>query len=105
MNTDVQEQQQDCLKTTEERPPAASGKEGSDTEEITLTENTHLEEEEQNEMNIHTPDSTQTPPTCRENASQEHRESQGAFAVEEAANRSGDNVPPLNLTENRQLLY
>uniref|UniRef100_A0A8D3AP16 C3H1-type domain-containing protein n=2 Tax=Scophthalmus maximus TaxID=52904 RepID=A0A8D3AP16_SCOMX len=99
VNTDVQEQQQDCLKTTEERPPAASGKEGSDTEEITLTENTHLEEEEQNEMNIHTPDSTQTPPTCRENASQEHRESQGAFAVEEAANRHKDSTDKMSQKE------
>ncbi|XP_018538114.1 leukocyte receptor cluster member 9 isoform X1 [Lates calcarifer] len=87
MNTEVQEQQPDCLKTTEEQPPAVNGQEEGETEERTQTENTHLEEEEQNEMNIYTPDSTQPAPKCRGDASQQQQESRGACVVEEAANR------------------
>ncbi|XP_056236397.1 leukocyte receptor cluster member 9 isoform X1 [Seriola aureovittata] len=84
MNTEDQEQQQDGIKTTE--VTEVSGQEESETEECAQTGNTHLEEKEQNEMNIHTPDSTQPPPTCRGNASQE-QQSRGACVVEEAANR------------------
>lgn len=81
--------EQDSLKATEDQPPAVSGQEESETEECTQTENTHLEEDKQNEMNIHTPDSAQTAPKCRRKASQEQQDSQGACAVEEAENRSG----------------
>lgn len=102
MNTQDQEQQQDLLKTTEEQPPAVRGQEESETEECTHTESTHLEEEEQSEMNIHTPDFTQPAPKCRGNTSQEQQESQGACVVEEAAIRSGVHVHPLTLNQNRE---
>ncbi|XP_034465719.1 leukocyte receptor cluster member 9 [Hippoglossus hippoglossus] len=91
-NPDAQEQQ-DGLKTTEEQPPAVSGEEGSDTGECADTQNTHLEEEKQNEMNIHVPDSTGT------NTSQEQLESQGACVVEEAANRLNDSTDKMSPKE------
>ncbi|KAG7237639.1 hypothetical protein INR49_032085 [Caranx melampygus] len=86
LSTDVQDQQPDSATTTEEQPPAVSGQEESEIEECSQTENAHLEEEAQNEMNIHTPDSTQPAPECGGNASQE-QQSRGAYVVEEAANR------------------
>ncbi|XP_019948572.1 leukocyte receptor cluster member 9 [Paralichthys olivaceus] len=92
-NTDVQEQQ-DGLKTTEEQPPAVSGKEESDTGDCADTRNTHLEEEKQNEMNIHVPDSL-----CRGSTSQEQQESQGACVVEEAANRLNDSTDKMSQRE------
>ncbi|XP_039973702.1 leukocyte receptor cluster member 9 isoform X2 [Xiphias gladius] len=61
MNTEVQEQQQASLETTEEQPPSVSGQAGSVTEECTHAGNTHLEEEQQ--------------------------QSRGACVVEEAAKR------------------
>ncbi|XP_040899989.1 leukocyte receptor cluster member 9 isoform X2 [Toxotes jaculatrix] len=70
-----------------EQPPAVSGQEESETEECTHTESTHLEEEKQNEMDIHTPDSRQSAPKCKGNVSQEQQESRRACVVEEAANR------------------
>uniref|UniRef100_UPI0009B31948 leukocyte receptor cluster member 9 n=1 Tax=Monopterus albus TaxID=43700 RepID=UPI0009B31948 len=82
-----QEQAQGCLKTTEDQPPAVSGQEESETGECAHTESTHLEEAMQDEMNIHTPDSTQPASKCRGNTSQEQQDSGGAHVVEEAANR------------------
>ncbi|KAM7420949.1 hypothetical protein PAMA_015245 [Pampus argenteus] len=70
---------QDCLEATDDQPPAVSGQEESVTEACTQIENTHLEEEKQNEMNIHSPDSAQ--------AAQEQHVSQGDCVVKEAANR------------------
>ncbi len=100
MNTQDQEQQQDLLKTTEEQPPAVRGQDESETEECIHTKSTHLEEEEHNEMNIHTPDSTLPALKCRGNTSQESR---GACVVEEATIRSGVHGRTfLNLTENRE---
>ncbi|KAM7383359.1 hypothetical protein PAMP_003020 [Pampus punctatissimus] len=69
---------QDCLEATDDRPPAVSGQEESETEECAHTqiENAHLEEEKQNAMNIHSPDSAQ--------AAQEQHVSQGDCVVKEA---------------------
>lgn len=80
------------LETTTEQPPAVSGQD----EGCTRTGSTHLEEEEQNEMNIHTPESALPPPECKGNSSQEQQESQGSCVVEEAADRSGVPVASLN---------
>lgn len=91
--------EQDCLEATEDQPPAVSGQEESEIEECTQTGNTHLEEEKQNEMNIHTTDSAQAATKCRGNATQEQQDSRGACVVEEAANRSGVHFHPI--TENR----
>uniref|UniRef100_A0AAQ6IF34 C3H1-type domain-containing protein n=1 Tax=Anabas testudineus TaxID=64144 RepID=A0AAQ6IF34_ANATE len=87
VNAEDQEQQQDCLKTTEEQPSAVSGQEEIHREACTHTESAHLEKEKPNGMNIRTPDSTQPVPKCRENISQEQQDSQGACVEEEAANR------------------
>ncbi|KAG7475962.1 hypothetical protein JOB18_041516 [Solea senegalensis] len=93
---EVQETQQDCLKTTEEQPPAGSGEEECDTGECTPTENTHLEEEKQNEMNIQSPDSTQTALKCGGNTAEEQQESQRTCVVMEAANslKTSEEMPP-----------
>ncbi|KAM3614083.1 uncharacterized protein V6R79_009864 [Siganus canaliculatus] len=68
-NAESREQQQD------EQPPAVPGREDGETEECTLPENTHLEEEKPGEMNIQTPDSM------------DPQESQRACVAEEAAVR------------------
>ncbi|XP_026172912.1 leukocyte receptor cluster member 9 isoform X2 [Mastacembelus armatus] len=73
------EEHQDCIETTEEQPPAVSGQERSG--------NTHLGEEKQNQMNIHTPESTVPAQECRKNTSEEKQESRRACVAEEAANR------------------
>ncbi|KAK2910153.1 leukocyte receptor cluster member 9 isoform X2 [Channa argus] len=80
------EQQQECLKTTKEWTSAVCGQEENEAE-CTHTESTHLEEEKTNEMNIHTPGTTQLAPKCRGKISQEQQESQGACVEEEAPNR------------------
>ncbi|KAM9851760.1 leukocyte receptor cluster member 9 [Aulostomus maculatus] len=74
--------EQDRLQTTQEQPPAVSGQEEGQTEiENVQNQSTHLEEEKQNERNIHIRDSAQ--PKCRGSTAQEpHRE----CVVEEAAN-------------------
>ncbi|XP_029360533.1 leukocyte receptor cluster member 9 [Echeneis naucrates] len=95
---EVPEQEKDCIITTEEQPPAVSGQKGSEIEECAHTENTHLEEEEQKGMNIHTPDSVQPASMCRGNASQE-QQSQGACVVEEAANRLKEEGEKATLAE------
>ncbi|XP_060906340.1 leukocyte receptor cluster member 9 [Labrus mixtus] len=88
INTENQEEQQELLKTTEEQPPAACGQEESETDECIHTEDTHLEEEKQREMNIYTADSTAAAsPQCRKDTSQEQQETQGACVTEEADKR------------------
>ncbi|CAK6966130.1 leukocyte receptor cluster member 9 [Scomber scombrus] len=91
--------EQDCLEVTEDQPPAASGQEERETEECTQTENTHLEEEKQNEMNIYAPDSAQAAPKCRCDASQEQEDSQGACVAEEASNRLNESRDQLSSSQ------
>lgn len=98
-----QEQQQDGLETTEEQPPEVSMQEESETEACALTENTHLEKEKQSEMNSYTPDSTQPPPKCRENSSQEQLESRGGkCVVEEAAVRPEASTDQMSLSHKEE---
>ncbi|XP_031155305.1 leukocyte receptor cluster member 9 isoform X1 [Sander lucioperca] len=84
---------------TEDQPPAVRGQEGSETDECTHTENTHLEEEKQSEMNTHTPDSTQPAPKCQGNTSLEQLESQGACVLEEAAMRPTASTNQMSLSQ------
>ncbi|XP_074539532.1 leukocyte receptor cluster member 9 isoform X2 [Halichoeres trimaculatus] len=82
-----QEEQQEPLETTEEQPPAARGQEEGETDDCIHTEDTHLDEEKQREMNIHTCDSTPAAPQCRGETSQEQQEAQGACVMEDADKR------------------
>ncbi|KAI3361095.1 hypothetical protein L3Q82_013295, partial [Scortum barcoo] len=99
INTQDQEQQQDPPKTTEEQPPTVCGQKESETEECAHTESTHLEEDEQSEMNIHTPDSTQLVSKCKGNTPQEQQESRGPCVVEEAATRLETSTDRLSLSQ------
>uniref|UniRef100_UPI0037E9B92A leukocyte receptor cluster member 9 n=1 Tax=Semicossyphus pulcher TaxID=241346 RepID=UPI0037E9B92A len=87
INTEDNEQQEDLPQTTEEQPPAVRGQEEGETDECIHTEDTHLDQEKQREMNIYTPDSTPAAPECKRDTSQEQQEARGACVMEEAANR------------------
>lgn len=79
---------------TEEPPPAVREplQDECETEEGTPTENTHQEEEEQSEMNIHSPAGTEAAPECGGDASP--GEEEPPCVMEEAAMRS--DVHPLS---------
>lgn len=74
------------LETTEDQSPPVSGRAESETGECIQAQNTHLEEE--NGINIHSPESTQPAHKYTGNTFQQHQESRGECVVEEAANRS-----------------
>nr|XP_046255709.1 leukocyte receptor cluster member 9 isoform X1 [Scatophagus argus] len=98
INPTDQDQQQD-LKTTEEQPPALCGQKESETEKCIHNQNPHLEEGNPNEMNIHTPDSAQPAPKCRENTSREQQESRGACVAEEATIRPEASTDQMSLSQ------
>uniref|UniRef100_UPI003AADF6BE leukocyte receptor cluster member 9 isoform X1 n=1 Tax=Centroberyx gerrardi TaxID=166262 RepID=UPI003AADF6BE len=68
---------QDPFQTTEDQLPAVSGQVESETEECSHTESTHLEEERENEMNIHIPESTQSALKRSGSNPQEEQEARG----------------------------
>ncbi|XP_034552822.1 leukocyte receptor cluster member 9 isoform X2 [Notolabrus celidotus] len=87
INTDGQEEQQELPRTIEEQPPAVCGQKESESGECIHTEDTHLDEEKQREMNIHTPDSTPAAPQCGRDTSQEKQEARGACVMEDPDKR------------------
>ncbi|CAJ1062403.1 leukocyte receptor cluster member 9 isoform X3 [Xyrichtys novacula] len=87
INMEDQENQQECFETPEDQPPAVCRQEERETDECIHTQDTHLDEEKQREMNIHTPDSTAAAPQCGRDTSQEQQEAQGACVTEEADKR------------------
>ncbi|XP_030606383.1 leukocyte receptor cluster member 9 isoform X1 [Archocentrus centrarchus] len=96
----VKEENTEVLETTAEQPPAVSGQE----EGCARTGNTHLEEEKQNQMNIHTPESAPPAPECKGNTSQEQQESQGSCVVEEAADRHQVSADQSSSTQEKEEL-
>ncbi|XP_070691444.1 leukocyte receptor cluster member 9 [Pempheris klunzingeri] len=83
----------------QEQPPAVCEQGEGQTDGCVHTQNTHLVEEEQSEMNIHTPDVTEATPMCGENTSQEQQESRGACVTEEAANRLMASTEQMSLSQ------
>lgn len=71
----------------EDGPPAASGREETETEPC--SKSTHLEEEQQKELNIYTRDSAPTAPQCKGSTSQEPQGLQETCAAVKTTNRSG----------------
>lgn len=86
-NTEEQEEQQELLKATEEEPAGVRGQEESGTDICIHKKDTHLDEEMQREMNIHTPDSTPAASQCGRDTSQEQQEARGACVMEDADER------------------
>lgn len=70
----------------EDGPPAASGREETETEPC--SKNTHLEEEQQKELNIYTRDSAPTAPQCKGSTSQEPQGLQETCAAVKTTNRN-----------------
>lgn len=91
-NTEEQEEQQELLEATEEQPPAVRGQEERETDDCIHTEDTHLDEKRQREMNIYTSDSTPAAPQSGRDTSQEQQEARGACVMEDADERLESSV-------------
>lgn len=98
------EEQEEHEEFQQDQPPALCGREESETDDCVHSEDTHLDEEKQREMNIHSADSAAAAaaPQCRRDTSQEQQEARGACVMEEAHNSLGALTDQRSSSQNKE---